>query len=98
MATNANTQSWQASLARSAVCRASRLLFFGFSGWLWFLSSDDSAWRTDSLVAVLALAAVVGITWFLSRALVNRRWRAALDRYAEKQQPQKFPLRRRQRG
>ena len=41
---------------------------------------------TVSLAAVLALAALVGITWYLSRARAKRRWRAALDRYAEQEQ------------
>jgi hypothetical protein len=52
-------------------------------GWLWFFSADDSAWNAISLVTALALAALVGITWFLSCARAERRWRAALDRYAE---------------
>jgi hypothetical protein len=39
-----------------------------------------------SLAAVLAPAAIVGVTWLLSRASADRRWRAALDRYAEREQ------------
>jgi hypothetical protein len=31
----------------------------------------------------VALAAVVGSMWCLGRARAERRWRAALDRYAE---------------
>jgi len=93
MATKATTPTWLASPACSAVCRASRLLFFGFIGWLWFLSSDDSAWRTVSLVAVLALAALVGITWYLV-ARAEGRWQAALDRYAEKEQAKRTHPRR----
>ena len=65
--------------------RGARLSIFGLIGWFWFLSADDSAWRTVSLVAVVALAAVVGITWYLSRARADRRWRAALERYAQLQ-------------
>jgi hypothetical protein len=38
----------------------------------------------------LALAALVGITWYASRARTraraDRRWRAALDRYAQQEQ------------
>jgi hypothetical protein len=83
MTTNATTPPWQAPLAWSAVCRAARLPIFGFVGWLWFHPADDSAWGADSLVAVLALAALVGITWYLSRARAERRWWAALDRYAK---------------
>jgi hypothetical protein len=50
-----------------------------------FISAADSAWRAVSLAAVMALAALVGITWYLSRARAKRRWRAALDRYAKKE-------------
>ena len=39
-----------------------------------------------SLAAVLTPAAIIGVTWFLSRAGADRRWRAALDRYAEREQ------------
>jgi hypothetical protein len=39
-----------------------------------------------SLAAFLVPAAIVGVTWFLSRAGADRRWRAALDRYAEREQ------------
>jgi hypothetical protein len=83
MTTNATAHPWRMSLARSAVARAARLSIFGFSGWLWFLSADDSAWKAVPFVAVLALAALVGIMWYASRARADRRWRAALDRYAE---------------
>jgi hypothetical protein len=34
----------------------------------------------------LALAALVGVAWYLPRARTERRWRAALDRYAEQEQ------------
>jgi fatty-acid desaturase len=74
------------SLGWSAVLRAVRLLIFGLIGWLLFVSANESAWRAVSLAAVLALAALVGITWYLSRALADRRWRAALDIYAEQEQ------------
>lgn len=98
MTTNATAHSRRASLAWSAGARSARLLIFGLLGWLWFLSGDDSPWRAASLVAVLALAAVVGITWYLSRARADRRWRAALDRYAEQEQAKGTRPRRRQRG
>jgi hypothetical protein len=43
-----------------------------------------------SLAAVLALAALVGITWNLCRALAARRWRAALDAaYAQREKATK---------
>jgi hypothetical protein len=57
---------------------------FGFLGWLWFLVPDDSVWRTVSLVAVLALATFVAITWYLA-VRAEGRWRTALDRYAEQE-------------
>jgi membrane protein YdbS with pleckstrin-like domain len=86
MKTNKPARSGRMSPVWSAVVRAVRLLSFGFIGWLWFIWADDSAWKAVSLVAVLALAALVGITWYLSRARADRRWRAALDRYAEREQ------------
>jgi carbon storage regulator len=61
------------------------LLIFGIIGWLLFVSATDSAWRAVSLAVVLAVAALVGITWYLSRTRAERRWRAALDTYAEKE-------------
>jgi hypothetical protein len=83
MTTYATTHPWRTSLAWSAVFRAARLAIFGFMGWLWFSSADDSAWKAVSLVTALALAALIGITWFLACARAQRRWRAELDRYAE---------------
>jgi hypothetical protein len=85
MAIHAMAHARRMSPAWSAVFRAARLLGFGFLGWLWFVSPDDSAWKIVSLVAVPALAALVGVTWFLSRARADRRWRAALDRYAQQE-------------
>src|SRR5262249_20188187 len=86
MRTTAIAHTWRTSLAWSAVFRAARLSIFGFIAWLWFFAAADSASRTVSLVAVLALATVVGITWYASRARADRRWRAALDRYAQQEQ------------
>jgi hypothetical protein len=83
MKTTAIAHSRRASLAWSAVSRVARLSVFGFIGWLFFLSRDASTWKAVPLLAVLGLAALVGITWFVSRAVAERRWRAALDRYAE---------------
>ena len=76
----------RASLAWSGVSRAARLSTFGFIGWFWFLAADDSVWKVVALVAVLALAALVGIMWYASRARADRRWRAALDRYAQQEE------------
>ena len=86
MTTNEAARSRGMSLAWSAVFRAVRMLIFGLIGWLWFVSAADSAWRAVSLAAVLALAALVGITWYLSRARAKRRWRAAMDAYADREQ------------
>jgi hypothetical protein len=95
MKTNEPAPSERMSLVWSAVFRAVRLLIVGFIGWLWLVSSADSAWKAvDSLAAVLALAALVGITWYLSRARAERRWRAALDAYAEKEQAKRTYSRR----
>jgi hypothetical protein len=52
-------------------------------GWLWLSSADLFALKAVSLVAVLALAA---LSWYLSRARAEMRWRAALDRFAEEEQ------------
>jgi hypothetical protein len=61
------------------------LLTLGLIGCPWLVSADDPAWRAEVLVAAAALAAVVGGTWCLRRARAERRWRAALDRYAEQE-------------
>ena len=94
MKTNEPACSLGSSLAWSAVSRAARLFIFGLIGWLWFVSADDSPWKAVSLAAVLALAALVGITWYLSRARAERRWRAALDVYAEMEQSKRTNSRR----
>jgi hypothetical protein len=71
------------------------VFIFGFIGWLWFVSAADSAWKAISLVAVLALAALVGIIWYLPRARFERRWRAALDdAYAKQEQAKRTYSRR----
>ena len=86
MTTNVTARSRGMFLAWSAVFRAARLLIFGLIGWLLFVSAADSAWRAVSLASVLVLAALVAITWYLSRARAERRWRAALDAYAKQEQ------------
>jgi hypothetical protein len=68
MTTNAMARPWRTPLAWSAVSRAARCLTVGFLGWLWLSAADDPARRAVSLVAGPALAALVGITWFLSCA------------------------------
>jgi hypothetical protein len=94
MRTHATARLSQLSLAWSAVFRAVRLLLFGFVGWLWFGAAADSASKAISLAAVLALAALVGITWYLSRVRADRRWRAALDAYAKQEQAKRTNSRR----
>jgi len=94
MNTNRTARSLRSLLAWSAVFRAVRLLIFGLIGWLLFVSAADSAWKAISLAAVLALAALVGITWYLSRARAERRWRAALDAYAKREQAKRTYPRR----
>ena len=86
MKTSAIAHRPRKSLAWSAVWRAVRLSIFGFIGWLLFLSADDSARRAVALVSVLVVAAATGITWYALRARADRRWRAALDRYAQQEQ------------
>ena len=61
------------------------MFLIGFIGWLWFSPAGDSAWGPASLVAVTAVAAVVGIAWYLSHARAERRWWAAMDRYADQE-------------
>ena len=94
MMTNEAARSGGTSLVWSAVFRAVRLLIFGLIGWLLFVSAADFAWRAVSLAAVLALAALMGITWVLSRARAERRWRAALDAYANQEQAKRTYSRR----
>jgi hypothetical protein len=62
------------------------LSIIGFIGWLWLSAADGPTSKAVSLVAVQALAALVGVAWYLPRALAERRWRAALDHYAEQEQ------------
>jgi hypothetical protein len=60
------------SLVWSAIYRAVRLFFFGLIGWLLFVWPADSAWKAVSLAAVLVVAALVGITSYLSRIRTDR--------------------------
>ena len=94
MMTNETARSRRMSLVWSAAFRTVRLSIFGLIGWLCFVSAVDSPWRAVSLAVVLALAALVGITWYLSRARAERRWRAALDAYAEREQAKRTNSRR----
>jgi hypothetical protein len=71
------------------------LFIAGLIGPLWFVSADHSPWKAVWIAAILALAALAGITWYLSRiraeiaraetARAERRWWAALDAYAKRE-------------
>jgi hypothetical protein len=86
MKTSAIARFWRSPLAHSAVRRTARLSIFGLVGWFWFLSGTRSPSKALGLVAVLVLAALVGIAWYVSRAQADRRQRAAFDRYARMEQ------------
>ena len=85
MSSNEPVSFGQMSPAMSAVLRAARLLSFGFIGWLVCFSADDSGGKVIALVAVLAIAAQRGITWYVVCARAERRRRAAFGRYAEQE-------------
>ncbi len=73
------TLAWPPALVSTGLC------FVGFVGWLWYFSAGDSAHGAICLVGILTLAALAGLAWYASRARAYRRWRAALDRYAQKE-------------
>ena len=83
MKTKGTAHKWRMSLACSAVFRAAGLSIFGLIVWIWLFSANGQTWGMVSLVAVQALAALVGVAWYLPRARAERRWRAALDQYGE---------------
>ncbi len=83
MKTNETARSRRMALVWSTVGGAAGLFLAGLIGWLWLVLADDSVWKGVLLAAVLALAALAGIAWQQSRA--ERRLRAALDAYAEKE-------------
>ena len=83
MATNTMTHPRRTSLAWCAAFRAARLSAFGLLGWVSLSSADAPSLKAVSLIAVLVLAATVSVTWYLSRARAERRWRAALNGYAK---------------
>jgi hypothetical protein len=94
MKTTARAPSRRRSPDLSAVSQAGRFSIFGFIGWVWFPLVGDSVWKGVTFVAVLGLAAVVGITWYAFRARADRRWRAVLDRYAEQEMAKRTHPRR----
>jgi hypothetical protein len=84
-----NTHDRRTFLIWSAMTRAARLTVFGFIGGILLLSSENLACKAALLGAVVGLAVLVGVTWYVSRsharALADRRWRAAVDHYAQKE-------------
>jgi len=85
METNHTIYSRLMSLISSSAFWVAALLIAGLVGGLWFVRAGDSAWEAAPLAAVLALTAVVGITWQQSRASAWRRLQAALAAYAERE-------------
>jgi hypothetical protein len=86
MATNKMTHPLRTSLAWSAVFRAARLLAFGLLGWGSLTPEVAPSLKAVLLIVVLGLTTTVGVTWYLSRARAERRWRAAWNRHAELEQ------------
>jgi hypothetical protein len=80
---NSTNDRWRKPLVRSAASRAAGLSILGFIGWLWFLPADAPPWPAVTLVAVLTLAAALGLAWYLARARAEVRWWAAMERYVE---------------
>ena len=87
-------RSGKTSLVWPVIYRPVQWILFGLIGWLSFISAANSAWRGDSLAAVLALATLVGILWYLSRGSAERRWRAALVAYVNHEQAKRTNSRR----
>jgi high-affinity Fe2+/Pb2+ permease len=86
MRTNETTRDRQMPSIPAATSWVAGLLLAGLIGWLWFDLVDGPTWLDVVLAAILVLAALVGLTWYLSHARAERRWRAALDAYAEQEQ------------
>jgi hypothetical protein len=84
----------RSATVRTAIGRTARLSIFGLIAWFWFLGGSNSPWKAVGLVAVLVLAALVGLTWYALRARADRRRRAAFDRYARLEQANESQSRR----
>jgi hypothetical protein len=54
-------------------------------GGLWYARANDFTWEDLWLAALVASAAVAGITWRRVRIRARRRWQAALDTWAERE-------------
>jgi hypothetical protein len=94
MMTNRTARSLQLALIWFAVWVAGGLFIAWSIDWLWFLSADSSTRNALALAVVLALGGLAGLAWYLSRARADRRWRAALDRYAGQEQAKRIYSRR----
>ena len=91
--TKAGSSRWL-SLAWPAALGVGGLSATGAAVLLWLVSADEAGRRVVTLAAVAALAALLGLTWYASRVLADRRQRAALDRYAEQEETKRIHLRR----
>jgi hypothetical protein len=85
METNKTISSRLMSLVSSFAFWVAALLIAALIGARSSARAGDSAWEATPLVAVLALTAVIGITWRQSRASVRRRLQAAVAAYAERE-------------
>jgi hypothetical protein len=94
MKTNEITRPRRTARTWSAVFWAAQFSALALIGWLWLIWAGDSTWQGVSLAAVVAPVTLVGIPWYLSRARAERRWRAALDRYAEQELAYPSPIAR----
>jgi hypothetical protein len=83
MRTNLTTEPARTSRPLSVAVWTTRLVAVGIVGWLWFLYTAAETRPPARPAAVLALAAVSGLTWWLVHVRSERRWRAVLDRYAD---------------
>jgi hypothetical protein len=85
MATNHSGHSRRTYVGWSSAFWAAALLIAGLLGGGWFVLAAAPVSEEAPLVAVLALAAVVGITWQHSRVSARRRLLAALAAYADRE-------------
>jgi O-antigen/teichoic acid export membrane protein len=84
-----NTHDRRTFLIWSAMTRAARLTVFGFIGGTLLFLSEDLACKAVVLGAVIGLAVLASVTFYVSRSRArdraDRRWRAAVDHYAQKE-------------
>lgn len=69
----------------SAARCAAGFILVGLVGWLCLTFGGHPTWRDISLAGLPAIAALLGGPWYVSRVRAERRWRAALDRCAERE-------------